>query len=152
MLHTFCGKNFKKLIFFVTRKPRMLHVSALGGIAAWGGVGVLGGVGARGALCALCRCASGVSSSSSSSLIKPAITLGRFWLLSSSSMIKGPPVPRGSVDFLFWEGPSIAGRFPAAFLVMWGSRASTPTGQSSVGTSEMYIVAQSRPWILQALD
>jgi hypothetical protein len=61
-------------------------------------------------------------------------------------------VPRGSVDFLFWEGPSIAGRFPAAFLVMWGSRASTPTGQSSVGTSEMYIVAQSRPWILQALD
>jgi hypothetical protein len=34
-------------------------------------------------------------------------------------MIKGPPMPRGSVDFLFWEGPSAAGRFPAAFLITW---------------------------------
>jgi hypothetical protein len=77
-------------------------VDALGGVAAWGGVGALGSVGVRGALCALCRRASGISSSSSSSsLVKPAMTLCHFWLLSSSSMIKGPPMPRGSMDFPF---------------------------------------------------
>jgi hypothetical protein len=33
--------------------------------------------------------------------VKPTTTLRRFRLLSSSSMIKEPPVPRGSMDFLF---------------------------------------------------
>jgi hypothetical protein len=56
-----------------------------------GGVGTLGGVGVRGAFCALSRRASGVSSSSSSSSVKPATTLRHFRLLSSSLIIKGPP-------------------------------------------------------------
>jgi hypothetical protein len=125
---------------------------ALGEVAARGGVGALDGVGMRGAPCALCQRARGTSSSSSSSSVKPATTLRRFRLLSSSSIISGPPVPRGSVDFLFWEGPSGAGRFPAAFLVIRGSCTSMPAGQSSVGTSETYTAAQSWPRILQTSD
>jgi hypothetical protein len=66
-------------------------VGALGGVAARGSVGALGGAGMRGAPCALCRRARGTSSSSSSSSIKSATTLGRFWLLYSSSIIRGPP-------------------------------------------------------------
>jgi hypothetical protein len=57
------------------------------------------------------------------------------------------PMPMGSVDFLFWEGPFGAGRFLAFFLVIRGSRASTPAGQSSVGMSETYTEAQSWPRI-----
>jgi hypothetical protein len=127
-------------------------VGTLGGVVARGGVGTLGGVGTWGVLCALYRRASGISSFSSSSLVKLAMTLCCFQLLSSLSIIKGPSVPRGSVDFLFWEGPSTAGRFLTAFLVTRGSRASTPTGQSSVGTLEMYTVVRSWPWILQGSD
>jgi hypothetical protein len=127
-------------------------VGALGGITAWGGVGALGGIGARGDVRALCRCVSGISSSSSSSSVKLAMTLRHFWLLSLSSMIKGPPVPRGSVDFLFWEGPSAAECFPVAFLITRGSRTSTPAGQSVAGTSEMYTAARSWPWMLQRSD
>jgi hypothetical protein len=44
----------------------------------------------RGGVCAVHQRVSGVSSSSSLS-DKPAMTLRRFQLLSSSSMIKGPP-------------------------------------------------------------
>jgi hypothetical protein len=42
----------------------------------------------RGDVCALCRCISDVSSSSS---VKPATTLRHLWLLSSSSIFKRPP-------------------------------------------------------------
>jgi hypothetical protein len=66
-------------------------VGALGGVTARGGVGALGGIGMRGAPCALCQCASGTVSSSSSSSIKPATTLRCFRLLSSLSIINGPP-------------------------------------------------------------
>jgi hypothetical protein len=136
-----------------------LGVSLLGrcGCPWWcrysGRCGCLGGIGAQGAPCTLYWRASGISSSSSSSLsVRPATTLRHFWLLSSSSIINGPLVPRGSVDFLFLEGPSSAGRFPAAFLVIRGSRASTPAGQSSAGMLETYTIARSWPWILQASD
>jgi hypothetical protein len=53
------------------------------------------------------------------------------------------------MDFFFWEGPSTAGRFLAAFLITRGSRASTPVGQSLVGTLEMYTAARSWQRILQ---
>jgi hypothetical protein len=114
----------------------------------------------RGNVCALCQCISSISSFLS---VKPAMTLRHFRLLPSSSIFKRPPVPRELADF-FWEGPSDAGRFPAAFLVTrgmtsfapssllsvtlcqrckWVSRASTLAGQSSVGTSKMYTAARS---------
>jgi hypothetical protein len=35
-------------------------------------------------------------------------------------------MPRGLVDFFFWEGPSNAGCFPATFLVMWGLASFAP--------------------------
>lgn len=104
-------------------------VGARGGVAAWGGVGALGcvaaredvgtlgGVGARDGVCALYRRISGVSSSSSLSSVKPTTTLRHFWLLSSSLIFKRPPVPRGPVDFFFWEGPSDVRHFQATFLV-----------------------------------
>jgi hypothetical protein len=111
-------------------------VAARGGVTARGVVGTLGGVSARGDVYALCRRISGVSSSSSS--VKLATTLRHFWLLSSSSMIKGPPVPKGPADFFYWEGPSAVGRFLATFLITRGSRTSTPTNQSLVGMSETY--------------
>jgi hypothetical protein len=66
-------------------------VGALGGITARGDVGALGGIGMRGTPCALCRRASGTLSSSSSSSVKPAMTLRRFRLLSSLLIINGPP-------------------------------------------------------------
>jgi hypothetical protein len=47
-------------------------------------------------------------------------------------------MPRGPVDFFFWEGPFAMRPFPTAFLVMRGSRTSTLTNQSLVGTSKMY--------------
>jgi hypothetical protein len=62
------------------------------------------------------------------------------------------PRAKGFMDFLFWEGPSSAGRFSAAFLVIRGSRTSTPAGQSPVGTSKTYTVARSWPQILQTSD
>jgi hypothetical protein len=89
-------------------------VGAWGGVTARGGVGTLGGVDARngdgacggigvrvgvlacevidvrGDACVFCLCSSGCSSASSSSSVKPVTTLHCFWLLSSSSMIKGP--------------------------------------------------------------
>jgi hypothetical protein len=38
------------------------------------------------------------------------------------------PVSKESVDFLFWEDPSGAGRFLATFFVIRGSHAPTPSG------------------------
>jgi hypothetical protein len=85
-------------------------VGTLGCITARGGVDTLGGIGAWGSVGVLYRCVSGVScSSSSSSSVKLATTLHHFQLLSSLSMIKGPLVPRGSVDFLFWKAPLLCG-------------------------------------------
>jgi hypothetical protein len=72
-------------------------------------VGALGGVSAWGTFCCLYRHANGVSSSSSSSSVKPAMTLCRFRLLSSSSMIKGPPVPRGQWTSSSRKAPLLAG-------------------------------------------
>jgi hypothetical protein len=86
-------------------------VGTLGGVAAQGGVDTLSGVDAWGALRALCRHATGVSSSSSSSSsVKPAMTLRHFWLLSSSSMIKGPPC-------LWGQWSSSSGKAP----LLWGA-------------------------------
>jgi hypothetical protein len=88
-------------------------------------VGAVGGIDTRGGVCALCRRISSVSSSSSSS-VKPAMTLRHFRLLSSSSIFRRPPVPTGLADFFFWEGLSNAGRFSAAFLITWGSMSFAP--------------------------
>jgi hypothetical protein len=76
-------------------------VSARGSVAARGGVGAFGGVGIRGGVCILYQCTSGVPSSSSSSSVKPAMTLRHFRLLSSSSIFKRPFVPRGLVVVFF---------------------------------------------------
>jgi hypothetical protein len=77
-------------------------VSTLGRINARNGDGTCRGVGMWGDARVLCLRASGSSSSSSSSSsVRPVMTLRRFRLLSSSSMIKGPPVPRGAEAFFF---------------------------------------------------
>jgi hypothetical protein len=85
-------------------------VGTLGGIAAQGGVGILGGIGARGAPCILCRCASGISSSlSSSSSVKPATTLRHFRPLSSLSIINGPPCLGGQWTSSSRKAPLVRG-------------------------------------------
>jgi hypothetical protein len=48
-----------------------------------------------------CLHTSGCSSASSSSSVRPVMTLRRFRLLPLSSMIKGPLVPRGPEAFFF---------------------------------------------------
>jgi hypothetical protein len=84
-------------------------IGARGGAAAWGGVGALGGVGVWGSVCILCRRTSGISSSTSSSSVKPAMTLHHFQLLSSSSIFKRPPCLRGQWMSSFGKVPLMRG-------------------------------------------
>lgn len=112
-------------------------VGVRGGVSAHGGIGVWGDVRV------LCLCTSGSSSASSLSSVRSVMTLCHFWLLSSSLMFKGPPVPTGPEAFLSQDGPSDMECFPITFLDERGSLSPNPSPLLSLllRVAALYFVA-----------